>query len=92
MNKYILALITALLIALGTGYSVAYSANNASNSTSDKNGDTCKVTQGINKGEKGEYSEGGEFCEGDWGATECRGNRCADTKPCLLYTSPSPRD
>jgi hypothetical protein len=36
-----------------------------------KDGDSCKVTAGANKGKTGTYTEGGTWCEGDWGGTEC---------------------
>ena len=42
----------------------------------------CEVTSGDNKGKTGTYTEGGSWCEGDWGGTECKdaqGNsKCKD--------------
>jgi hypothetical protein len=34
-------------------------------------GAACKVTSGPNTGKTGKYTEGGTWCEGDWGGTEC---------------------
>lgn len=35
---------------------------------------TCKVLSGPNKGKTGTYTEGGQWCEGSWGGTECKGS------------------
>jgi hypothetical protein len=33
--------------------------------------DKCEVTAGANKGKTGTFTEGGTWCEGSWGGTEC---------------------
>jgi hypothetical protein len=34
-------------------------------------GEKCEVTAGANKGKTGTFTEGGTWCEGSWGGTEC---------------------
>ncbi|MGE0130402.1 MAG: hypothetical protein AB7U82_20185 [Blastocatellales bacterium] len=34
----------------------------------------CKVLTGPNKGKTGTYTDNGQWCEGDWGGTECKGS------------------
>jgi hypothetical protein len=41
------------------------------NGSGPKDGEACKVTSGSNSGKTGKYTEGGTWCEGDWGGTEC---------------------
>jgi hypothetical protein len=36
----------------------------------------CQVTAGANKGKTGVFTDGGTWCEGKWGGTECGTNRC----------------
>jgi hypothetical protein len=46
-------------------------------------GQACTVTKGPNKGQKGKYTrddEGNIWCEGEWGGTECGGDRCEVAK------------
>lgn len=36
----------------------------------------CQVLGGPNKGKKGRFTEGGTWCEGSWGGTECGTDKC----------------
>jgi hypothetical protein len=37
-------------------------------------GAACEVTAGLNAGKVGVFTDGGAWCSGDWGATECVNN------------------
>ena len=49
--------------------------------TAGKDGQPCTVTSGPNAGKHGTYTtddDGSLWCEGDWGGTECDGDKCKD--------------
>jgi hypothetical protein len=66
-------------VCLVSGASAFAQEANTSNS---KDGATCKVTSGPNKGKTGTYTDGGTWCERTSGGTECtdqQGNsKCSD--------------
>jgi hypothetical protein len=35
-------------------------------------GTQCEITRGLNQGKRGVFTDGGNWCTGDWGASECR--------------------
>lgn len=41
-------------------------------SSESGSGGKCKVVKGSNKGKTGTFSDNGQWCEGDWGGTECK--------------------
>jgi len=45
-------------------------------SAAGKDGGKCQVTAGANKGKSGVFTEGGTWCEGSWGGTECGSTKC----------------
>ncbi len=49
---------------------VSHAEKKTGGSGTSKDGEKCTVASGDHKGKKGTYDDG--FCEGDWGATECR--------------------
>jgi hypothetical protein len=67
--------IQLLLVCFAFGVSLFGSQSalgqEANNGSGPKDGDACKVTAGPNNGKTGKYTEGGTWCEGDWGGTEC---------------------
>jgi len=44
--------------------------------TGGSEGGKCQVTAGSNKGKTGTFTEGGAWCEGTWGGTECGTSKC----------------
>lgn len=47
----------------------------------------CQVTGGANKGKTGVFTDGGTWCSGSWGSTECNGNsgsRCKAAKSTVV--------
>jgi hypothetical protein len=47
----------------------------------------CQVTGGANKGKTGVFTDGGTWCSGKWGSTECNGNsgsRCKAAKATVV--------
>jgi hypothetical protein len=50
-------------------------------------GTPCTVTSGPNAGKKGTYTEGGTWCEGDWGGTECSGSKCKSASLSVLSST-----
>jgi hypothetical protein len=53
------------------GWGTAAAAQSA-----DTDGKKCQVTGGANKGKTGVFTEGGTWCEGSWGGTECGSTKC----------------
>jgi hypothetical protein len=44
--------------------------------SANTDGKKCQVTGGPNKGKTGVFTEGGTWCEGKWGGTECGSTKC----------------
>jgi hypothetical protein len=64
---------SALLLLLSLVPSAQAGEKNNNNA---KDGDKCQVTSGPNKGKTGTYTEGGTWCEGSRGGTECGTDKC----------------
>jgi hypothetical protein len=62
------AILSAFVVSPDSAQTERKQANNGSGG---KDGGTCQVTGGANKGKTGTFSEGGTWCEGSWGGTEC---------------------
>jgi hypothetical protein len=53
----------------------------------------CQVTGGANKGKTGVYTDGGAWCSGSWGSTECNGasgSRCKAAKAIVVIDPGNP--
>ena len=79
VNK-VISSIVVLLILFFISYSTAKAPTSQSTQAGFTVGETCTVTSGPNKGKKGTIThEPGEgyWCEGSWGGTQCKPNRCS---------------
>ena len=66
-----LALTAAALIAGLCLNEIAFAQQATGSGGSGGSAGSCQVTSGPNKGKKGTYTDGGSWCEGTWGGTEC---------------------
>ena len=71
------------------GIAFCQDTNNGGNAA---DGGSCTVTSGSNKGKTGTYTDGGTWCEGDWGGTECKdqqGNsKCSSARSHPIFPRP----
>ncbi len=66
---------------VSSNVNIVVARQQSGSSTGDAvDGTSCEVTEGINKGKKGVYTDGGTWCEGSWGGTECGNSRCKTAK------------
>lgn len=77
----VIGLVASLAIVV-VWSNVGFSQQASTSQKSGSEGAKCQVTSGPNKGKKGVFTEGGSWCEGDWGGTECKNTNGTSNGKC----------